>query len=150
MPLFKTTLNILKIVDADELHNRNWMDSNKLQLPPGGPDNPKLKWDYSREMVIEDVDIWEVLYEASGGIGVYAAWLPYAEFYMITTGWIPNTVNDRIIETYYGPTSQKQMYARATVLGIPLRVHTVWIDDEDIWLHAQPTHLDNNKTIILP
>ena len=149
MPIFKTTLNILKITDADELHNRNWLDSDKLQLPPGGPDSPKLKWDYSREMTVEDVDIWEVLYEASGGIGVYAAWLPYAEFYMVTTGWIPKTINDRIIETYYGPNSQKQVYARATELGIPLTVNTVWIDEEDTWLHAQPTQVDN-KIIILP
>jgi hypothetical protein len=149
MPIFKTTLNILKIVDADELHDRNWMDSDALQLPPGGPDNPKLKWDYSREMTVDDVDIWEVLYEASGGIGVYAAWLPYAEFYMITTGWIPKTINDRIIETYYGPNSQKQVYARATELGIPLTVNTVWIEEDEVWLHAQPKHTDN-KTIILP
>ncbi len=149
MPIFKTTLNILKIVDADELHDRNWMDSDTLQLPPGGPDNPKLKWDYSREMTVDDVDIWEVLYEASGGIGVYAAWLPYAEFYMITTGCIPKTINDRIIETYYGPNSQKQVYARATELGIPLTVNTVWIEEDDVWLHAQPKHTDN-KTIILP
>jgi hypothetical protein len=149
MPVFKTTLNILKIVDADELHDRNWLDSDKLQLPPGGPDNPKLKWDYSRELRVEDVDIWEVLYEASGGIGVYAAWLPYAEFYMVTTGWIPKTINDRIIETYYGPNSQKQVYARATALGIPLTVNTMWVDEEDTWLYTYPTHLDN-KTIILP
>ncbi len=149
MPIFKTTLNILKIVDSDELYDRNWMDSDTLQLPPGGPDNPKLKWDYSREMTVDDVDIWEVLYEASGGIGVYAAWLPYAEFYMITTGWIPKTINDRIIETYYGPNSQKQVYARATELGIPLAVNTVWIEEDEVWLHSQPTHADN-KTIILP
>jgi len=149
MPIFKTTLNILKIVDADELQDRNWMDSDTLQLPPGGPDYPKLKWDYSREMTVEDVDIWEELYEASGGIGVYAAWLPYAEFYMITTGWIPKTINDRIIETYYGPNSQKQVYARATELGIPLTVNTMWVDDEDAWLHTHPTHADN-KIIILP
>ena len=142
--MFKTTYNILKKSDEDELQSLENLNLTGVFIPP------TTEWDYSREMVIEDVDIWEVLYEASGGIGVYASWLPYAEFYMITTGWIPNTVNDRIIETYYGPTSQKQMYARATVLGIPLRVHTVWIDDEDIWLHAQPTHLDNNKTIILP
>lgn len=149
MPIFKTTLNILKVVDADELYNRNWLDSDSLQLPPGGPDDSKLKWDYSREMRIEDVDIWEVMYEASGGIGVYAAWLPYAEFYMVTTGWVPNTINDRVIETYYGANSQKQVYARATELGIPLVVNKVWVDEQDMWLHTQPTHIDN-KTIILP
>jgi len=147
MPIFKTTLNILKIVDADELHNRNWMDSNTLQLPPGGPDNPNLKWDYSREMRVEDVDIWEVLYEASGGIGVYVAWLPYAEFYMITTGWVPKTINDRVIETYYGPNSQSTVYKRATELGIPLHIQQVWVDDTDMWLYSNTAPSD--KKIIL-
>ena len=147
MPIFKTTLNILKIVDADELYNRNWMDSDTLQLPPGGPDNPNLKWDYSREMRVEDVDIWEVLYEASGGIVVYVAWLPYAEFYMITTGWVPKTINDRVIETYYVPNSQSTVYKRATELGIPLPIQQVWVDDTDMWLYSNTAPSD--KKIIL-
>lgn len=148
MPIFKTTLNILKIPDHDELHNRNWMDSDKLQLPPGGIDDPKAAWDYNREMTIEDVDIWEVLYEASGGIGVYAAWCPYAEFYMVTTGWIPNTVCDRIIETYYGPTAQQIVYKRAAELGIPLKVQQVWVDTNDTWMYTPDQTA--SKTIILP
>lgn len=137
-------------MDSDELHNRNWMDSDTLQLPLGGPNDSKSKWDYAREMQVTDVDIWEVMYEASGGIGVYAAWLPYAEFYMVTTGWIPKTINDRIIETYYGPNSQKQVYTRAAQLGIPLPVNTVWVDDDEMWLHTAPTNLDQNKKILLP
>jgi hypothetical protein len=149
MPLFKTTLNILKIVDSDELHNRNWMDSDKLQLPPGGPDNPAYKWDYSREMTIEDVDIWEILYEASDGIGIYVAWLPYAEFYMVCSGWYPNTIADKIIETHYGANSQTTVYKRAKELGIPLHVHQIWVDDKDMWLYnEQPKNKDT--TIILP
>lgn len=142
MPIFKTTLNILKIVDQCELYNENWMDSDKIYLPPNRP------WDYNREMTIEDVDIWEVLYEASGGVGVYAAWSPYADFYMITTGWKPKkpgeVYNDKIIETYYGANSQKKVYQRTRELKIPLPLYQEWVDEKDIWLHNDPT----NKKII--
>jgi len=133
MPFFKTTHNILTAVDEDELFNPNWMDSDKLILPP------KKDWDYNREMQIEDVNVWEVLYQASGGIGVYAAWDPFAEFYMLTTGWLPRkehqTINDKIIETYYGPKAQNQVYNRAKELGIPLKINSVWVDEDKLWLY---------------
>lgn len=152
MPFFKSTFNILKKYDEDEVFNTNWMDSDKLVLPP------KINWDYKREMIIEDVDIWEVLYEATGGIGVYASWLPYAEFYMITTGLdFKNAVRyineipyyDRQIETFYGQGAQQKLTARLAELKIRLPVHQSWIEPEDMWLHA-PESQDLPKTIILP
>jgi hypothetical protein len=141
MPLFKSTYNILKKSDEDEVFNPSWMDSNKLILPP------KTEWTYDREMQIEDVDIWEQLYYETGGIGVYVSWAPYAEFYMITTGLDTNTppriINgvpywDRNIETFYGPGSQHRVMERAKQLGINLHVHTTWIDDADLWLYQKP------------
>lgn len=129
MPFFKTTYNILVRPGEDELFDPNWMNSDKIILPP------KKDWDYSRELQIEDIHIWEVLYEASGGIGIYAAWDPFAEFYMFTTGWVPKTMNDRIIETYYGPQASKKVKQRADSLGIPLQLHNIWVEPEDMWLY---------------
>jgi len=141
MPFFKSTLNILKKVDEDEVFNHNWMDSDKLIVPD------KKNWDYNREMTIEDVDIWEVLYEASGGIGIYAAHSPYAEFYMITTGIYSTYLeNNKMIEVYYGPNSSKQVYKRAKELNIPLPVYKTWVDDEDLWLFKDP---EQEKKIIV-
>jgi hypothetical protein len=144
MPFYKSTLNILKKVDEDEVFNENWMDSDKVAIPP------TKEWDYQREMTIEDVDIWEVLYEASGGIGVYASHTPYAEFYLITTGCYPlrsaQTYHDKMIETYYGPNSSKQAYRRARELGIDLPVFKTWVDDSDLWLFVEPKK--ENKIII--
>lgn len=138
MPFFKSTYNILKRPDEDEVFNPNWMDSNTLVLPP------KTDWTYDREMRIEDVDIWEVLYEASGGIGVYAAWCPYAEFYMMTIGWYPlrpgQQINDRKIEVYYGSNAQVDMFNRARQLGIPLNVKKVWVENDDMWLYPNQLH----------
>ena len=129
MPFFKTTYNILVRPGEDELFDPNWMNSDKMILPP------KKDWDYSRELQIEDIHIWEVLYEASGGIGIYAAWDPFAEFYMFTTGWVPKTMNDRIIETYYGPQASKKVKQRADSLDISLQLHNIWVEPEDMWLY---------------
>jgi hypothetical protein len=138
MPVFKTTYNILKKYDEDELYDNNWFDSNTLVLPP------KSAWDYQREMIIEDVDIWEVLYEGHGGIGIYASWSPYAEFYMITTGidqrngprFVGNQVYwDRNIEIYYGAGAAKKVYVRCKDLKISLNIFTTWVDEDKLWLY---------------
>lgn len=151
MPFFKSTYNILKKVDEDEVFQSKWMESDHLQLPP------RADWDYGREMQIEDVDIWEVLYEASNGIGLYAAWLPYAEFYLITTSFnyknsstiIGNSHYwDKHYETYYGAGAQQTVVQRCQEIGIPYRFHTVWVDDKDMWLYQKNS--DKNLKIIIP
>jgi len=133
MPLFKTTHNILGPRDQDELFDRNHLDRNTPWLPAS------KEWDYSREMQIEDVDIWEILYEAGHGIGVYASYSPFAEFYMVTTGWLPlqqgQRYNDKIIETYYGPGAQQKVYKRSKELGIDLCLYKTWVADDEMWLY---------------
>ena len=74
MPTFKTTENI--VTGTGEYFDENWMDSDTLVLPE------REYWDYQRELKIEDINIWKVIAEP-WGIGVYAAWDPYAEFYLI-------------------------------------------------------------------
>jgi hypothetical protein len=128
MPFFKSTYNILKTPWEDEVFNPNWMDSNKLSFPP------KNDWDYAREMQIEDVDIWEVIFQGGGGYGLYAAWSPFAEFYMITNGWIGNT-NTPNIETYYGPGAQKLIQKRVKELNFPIRLNKIWVEPDEMWLY---------------
>lgn len=122
MPFFKTTENILK--DKGEYFDPNWMDSNELVLPP------RTEWDYQRNMQIEDVDIWEVIVEA--GYSVYAAWSPYAEFYM----FIPTVFfDDSGVELYYGKGASKKVMQRMKELGIPVNPKKVWVDAKDMWLY---------------
>jgi hypothetical protein len=126
---FRSTQNIFS--DLGEVFDPNWMDSDKVILPP----NPD--WDYSREMQIEDVDIWEVIWEAGGAWGVYAAWCPYAEFYMLCIGF--NQINTKLeVETFYGQGAQKKLLERTKELNIPLNVHKNWVDDEYLWLFQKP------------
>ena len=131
MPIFKTTYNILTKPWEDELWNPNWMDSDKIQLPPS------VEWDYSRDLKIEDVDIWEVIYEQGGAVGLYAAWMPYAEFYMLRVGWW-NESQGHGIETYYGAGSQKKLQKRIKELNLPIEIYEKWVPDSDMWLYENP------------
>ena len=123
---FKSTQNIFK--DFGEILEQSWMDSNKIETPP------KVDWDYSRELQIEDVDIWEVICEQGGGVGVYAAWSPYAEFYMIRTGW-QKEAHGLGIETYYGKGSQKKVQDRMNSMSLPFTVNQTWVDPDSMWLY---------------
>lgn len=129
MPQFKTTKDIFKTPWEDELYDENWMDSNTLILPP------KKTWDYSRELKVEDVDIWEVLYYEGGGLGLYASWDPYAEFYLITLRYFSVLTNS--IETYYGKGAQSKVQKRCKELNIPMSVSQTWVDNEDMWLYSE-------------
>lgn len=106
MPQFKTNQNIFKDF-GDEVWNDNNMDSDKIVLPPS-PD-----WSYDRIMEIEDVEVWEVIIERGGGTAVYAAWCPYAEFYMVRHSW------GEELEVFYGRFVQPQVLERIDELKIP-------------------------------
>ena len=125
---FKSTQNIFK--DLEEVFSENWMDSDKIITPP------KKNWDYNRPMRIEDVDIWEVICEQGGSVGVYAAWDPYAEFYMIRVGWFLEAQGHGA-EVYYGPGSMKKVIKRAKELGINIGVNKIWVEAEDMWLYEE-------------
>jgi hypothetical protein len=139
MPVFKTTYNILKKCDEDELYTENIYDSDKLVLPP------MYKWSYDKELSIEDVDVWEVIYEESGGVGIYASWCPYAEFYLITTGLDfrnqPRIIKeiqyfDRQWETYYGAGALDSVIKRSKELNLNIAIHNdYWVDDDQMWLY---------------
>jgi hypothetical protein len=137
MPQFKSTYNIFKAPHEDEVFNENWMNSKTLITPPTKP------WSYDREMRIEDVDIWEVICEESGGFGLYASWAPYAEFYMLLLGWdfskpMANpTLNipEKRIELFYGHNSEINAYRRAKEIGLPIFTKERWVEEDDLWLH---------------
>jgi hypothetical protein len=125
MPFFKTTVNIVK--DNDEYFDPNWMDSDTLKLPP------HQEWDYQRDMQIEDVDLWEVIYE-SGSIGLYAAWQPHAEFYLFKPPW-QMLEKGWGLETYYGANAVNKAEVRLKEFGVTLPKHKVWVEPEDLWLY---------------
>lgn len=94
MPRWKTTNNIF--IDSGEFFEENWLDYDKVQYPKTIP------WDNKRTMSIEDVDIWEVITEMSHGTGVFAAWLPYAEYYIVVQ-------NFSLVAEFYGENANRNL-----------------------------------------
>jgi hypothetical protein len=152
MPFFKTTHNILFKPDEDESYDENLFDAPFLTLPE------TLDWSYEREMKIEDVELWEVIAQRGGNFGIYAAWKPYAEFYLVTIGTdfrhdktqhlgkVSYNYNDVLWETYYGPDAQKNVKKRAKDLGIDLPNNQIWVEEKDMWKYTDT----KNKKIIIP
>lgn len=104
MPLFRTTNDILR-TNSEELHDENHKNFSFITLPP----NPL--WDNSRELNIEDVDIWEVIFEGGGGVGLYASWCPYANFFMLRY--------KEQLECYYGVEGERRLENRLNDLKLP-------------------------------
>lgn len=125
MPIFRTTSNILKDKASPDYFDENWMNYNELQLPL------TRAWDYSRELKIEDIDLWEVLLETTyeGMLsGVYASWSPYAEFYLVVLGCC-------IAETFYGAKAQERLKEFLLQYNITLGESLCWVEEQDMWLY---------------
>jgi hypothetical protein len=129
MPFFKTTKNLLETPWEDEFYNPNWSNSESVILPP------KKEWDYKREIKIEDVDVWELIYFSSNGTMLAAAWDPYAEFYIVTKDLYLNDQSS-YIETFYGKNAGLRAYKKATEFGMPVELNQVWVEPENMWLHT--------------
>jgi hypothetical protein len=136
---FRTTDNIFRDNATLEYFDENWSNYPTLMLPE------KKTWDYSRELTIQDVDIWEVIFEQNKGIGVYAAWSPYAEFYIVKVGWDLEKKGWGV-ETYYGAGAQESVQERMTQMGMPILTNKHWVEPEDMWLYQKP---ELSKSIIV-
>ena len=142
MAFFKTSLNIFKKPWEDEIYNDDKWNNPTLagQLPWSGGE-----WDYKRPLTVDDIDIWEVLYESGGQFGIYAAWSPHAEFYMIRLGYIIEE-SGYGIETYYGAEAGKMVYKRAKELNVELPVYQDWVEPDKLWLY-NPVKPEEKKII---
>jgi hypothetical protein len=83
MPRWKVTEQILNLSKDGEFFDENWMNYDRIWQYAPEP----VPWDGNRPIRFEDVDLWEVITEMSGPIGIYASYLPYAEYYVVTKNW---------------------------------------------------------------
>lgn len=119
MAQFRTTAQIFG--DHGEVFESRWMDHNKPIYPP------TRLWSNDRELYVEDVDIWEVIVEFTGG-GVYASWCPHAELYMVV---LP--IEQGGVMTWYGPTAEKQVRR--------------YLDQKGIYYSPYPEHYHTGVTV---
>ena len=98
MPRWKETRQVIRLENDGEVFDSNWMNYDRVwQYAP-----PKPMWTGNRPMRVDDVDIWEVITEMSGPVGVYAAWCPYGELYIVTRQW-------RIVQEFSGPSANLRL-----------------------------------------
>lgn len=80
MRAWKTTEEIFKFKFGNNVFENNWFnEKNPLQSCP-----PFIEWTNERPIRFEDVDLWEIITEINGITGVYASYMPYAEYYIVT------------------------------------------------------------------
>ena len=94
MARFKTTENIF--LNAGEVFNENMIDNPHIRFPKN------QLWSNERPMRIEDVSLWEVIVEHGGPFGIYAAWEPYGELYIIVERF-------HLIAEFSGPTANTDL-----------------------------------------
>ena len=115
MSIFKTTQEILKLP---------WRDQDLSQvINRRKPEN----WHQLRELTIDDVVLWEEIYYQPGNVGIYAAWSPYADYYIITYDLFLNTPYS--METFYGTNAVNEVYYKSKELGIDLPIKKIWINE---------------------
>ena len=83
MPRWKATEQIVNFYRDGEVFDENWMNYDNIfqYMPDPTP------WTENRPPRVDEIDIWEVITEIGGPIGVYAAWQPYADLYLVTRKW---------------------------------------------------------------
>lgn len=109
MPRFKTKYNVFE--NNDELF------SEELAKENGGVYIPETwDWDGPAQITVDDVIIWECLFEQSGSSGIYVAWAPYANFYIVTEGRI-------VVQEFFGLSAKELLdkYCVANSIPVPVR-----------------------------
>ena len=117
MAIFKTTSEILTSV---------W--DNKCEEITDPSDFPKrvtYQGNYN-SLKLEDIETWEEIYFEEGNIGVYAAWSPYVEFYIITYNLFLDTRYG--IKVFKGPSASESVIQELKKYNIQLPTNRIWVD----------------------
>ena len=120
MSVFRTTNEIL---------NRAWDTSAKIDKTYTWQDLPKqVQWNKEKSPSIEDIETWEEIYYQCGSLGIYAAWSPYTEFYILVHCLFSDKKQG--IEIYKGPNAGQQLKERASYFGLTLPINKIWVDHD--------------------
>jgi len=109
--IFKSTYEII---------NDPWQqktDEVVSKVPPA--------WPNEKDISIQDVIVWEQIYHQPGNIGIYVAWSPYAEFYLVAYDLFTKTSAG--LETFIGPDAVVQVQKIASKLNITLPENRIQI-----------------------
>lgn len=114
IPAFRTLSDIIDSPWEDPI-----FDPTSSLLPP------KNSWNKEQEISLDDVKIWEQIYFHKGTVGIYAAWDPYDNYYIIIYNLFASTKST--IEEFRGKDAENQVLERAKDLGIDLPLNRMWV-----------------------
>lgn len=107
----------------EDIEKSSWeepiFDSNSILLPA------KTAWAEDRNISIKDVKVWEQIYFHKGTVGIYAAWDPYSDFYIIVYNLFLGS--ELSIEEFRGVDAEDQVLSRAKDFGIDLPLNRLWV-----------------------
>lgn len=86
----------------------------------------KTSWHGQFNPCINEIKLWEVIYSKPNIIGVYAAWDPYVEFYIIHYPVLAGIEFHH--QEFFGPNASEEVHATMQKYGIDLPIHNVWIE----------------------
>lgn len=107
MPRFKTKYNVFE--NNDELFSEELAKENGIYLPE------TWDWNEPSQIAVNDVIIWECLFEQSGLSGIYAAWAPYEDLYIVTE-------HRDVVKEFFGPSAKELVDKYCVANGIPVPV----------------------------
>lgn len=109
MPTFNNTLDIIT-----NPWNKDFSKSNRsARMLPS-----YKKWVEDKNPQVADIILWEQLYYEAGNVGIYAAFNPYVDYYIIAYNLFFDS--DYRFEEFVGPNATQECYDRAVELGISL------------------------------
>jgi hypothetical protein len=88
---------------------------------------PSVPLDDSKELELADIKLWELIYYKGAHIGVWAAWNPRVEFYIVTYNMFLDIPQG--IQMFSGPDAKRQIWKLAKELNVTLPVNKVWVDN---------------------
>jgi hypothetical protein len=78
---------------------------------------------------INNVKLWEQIFYKKNYAGIYAAWSPYVEFYILV--YEPLIGTEYSYETFFGANKNKELISKAKRLNIDLKEQFMWVDNLD-------------------
>lgn len=116
--IFKSTYHIFNNPWKSDVPD---IDPNPVCLPPSA------SWKNCRPIKLDDVELWEQIYYVPGSVGVYAAWNPYADFYIITYNLVADDVVTKF-KIFQGFSASNDVLNELKQVGISLPFNTIKID----------------------
>jgi len=79
--------------------------------------------------LVDNVKLWEQIFYKKNYAGIYAAWSPYVEFYILV--YEPLLGTDFSYESFFGKTGVVDLLRKAKKIKIDLKETSIWVDEID-------------------